>query len=333
MVKKLITAVLVLAASCTSTTDTQQWEPSNALAAMAPGVPFGAFGLLQGDHPPASLRLHVGSVSAGSVDNRLSEARNKGYRLVFTMTGGSHAQYMSDKNGGTCDLTEYRNGRCVFDLSRWKQKMNTFNTAAIRDMVAKGVADGTIVGNSVMDEPHVCGSGDGNNWGPCGTMTKAMVDGMCGYVKNIFPTLPVGAGHAHDKFQPEKNYAVCDFIMDQYSTRRGDVSDYRDASLAWGRRSGITILFSMNVLNGGKQDRDGNWDCKDEGGMKGTREPNCKMTGSQIQQYGLVLGPAGCALNTWTYEETFYNKPANEDAFQTIANKLAQVPAKECRRV
>ena len=41
-----------------------------------------------------------------------------------------------------------------------------------------GVADGTIIGSRVMDEPYVSGgaTGGGNTWGPKGTMTKARVD-------------------------------------------------------------------------------------------------------------------------------------------------------------
>ncbi len=39
--------------------------------------------------------------------------------------------------------------------------------------------------------------------------------------------------------------------MDQYSYRKGDVTQFRDAGLALGRRDGIAILFSMNIMNGG----------------------------------------------------------------------------------
>ena len=63
--------------------------------------------------------------------------------------------------------------------------METFNTQAIRDAVAEGVADGTIIGNSVMDEPQQSGTTT-KDWGPPGTMTKARVDQLCAYVKNIF---------------------------------------------------------------------------------------------------------------------------------------------------
>ena len=77
-----------------------------------------------------------------------------------------------------------------FDLAKWRARMDTYNTPAIKQAVAAAVADGTIIGNSVMDEPHNETVAAG--WG--GNVTKAMVDGMCGYVKQIFPTLDGGRG-------------------------------------------------------------------------------------------------------------------------------------------
>jgi hypothetical protein len=212
--------------------------------------------------------------------------------------------------------------------------MNTYNTAAIKDAIAKGVADGTIIGNSVMDEPHVTGSGSeggGNTWGPAGTMTKARVDSMCGYVKAMFPTLPVGVFHRHDVFEPANNYATCDFIADQYVTKAGDVTAFRDAALAFGRRSRISIVFSLNILNGGTQDRDGTWDCVGTGGL-GTRTNNCRMTAAQVRNYGSVLGPAGCGLLMWKYDSLFMANPDNRLAFQYLGDMLARTSGKSCTR-
>ena len=63
-----------------------------------------------------------------------------------------------------------------------------------------------------MDEPNVSGGGDGNTWGPPGTMTKARVDSLCADTKAMFPTLPVGVQHRYDVFEPTKSYRVCDFV-------------------------------------------------------------------------------------------------------------------------
>jgi hypothetical protein len=247
----------------------------------------------------------------------LREARTVKTRLVLNMTGGKHEKYMTDG---------------AFDYAKWVAAMDQYKSDAIRQAVAEAVADGTIVGNSVMDEPHVSGHGDGNTWGPPGTMTKERVDQMCGYVKNIFPTLPTGVAHRHDVFEPTKSYRICDFIIAQYSSRLGSVTQFRDAGLALARRDGHAIIFGMNILNGGTQDKDGVWDCTGTGG-KGTYEPNCRMTPTQIREIGGTLGPAGCGLTMWRFDDTFIAKLENQRAFGEVGTRLSSLPGKACRRV
>jgi hypothetical protein len=254
---------------------------------------------------------------ASTIVSKLDEARSKKLHVILALTGGKHENYMTDG---------------VFDRSKWNAKMQTYNTAAIKQAIADAVADGTIVGNSVMDEPQVHGIGaDANTWGPSGTMTKARVDSMCGYVKGIFPTLPEGVAHRHSAFQPTQSYRVCDFIISQYSAAVGDVTAFRDEGLAIAKRDGHAMLFSMNVLNGGTQDRDGTWDCSGTGGL-GQDAPNCRMSPEQLRNFGLILGPAGCGLNMWRYEPDFYANSGNQAASRDIAAVLGTLPSKACKR-
>jgi hypothetical protein len=186
----------------------------------------------------------------------------------------------------------------------------------------------------VMDEPHVYGLGDGNTCGPQGTMTKARVDSLCVYVKRIFPTLPVGVSHGHDAFEPTKSYRTCEFIIDQYSWRKGPVTEFRDKALAMAERDGMSIVFSLNIINGGIQAaRDGNWNCSlSTTGGRGTYNPNCRMTPQQVRDWGILLGSAGCALNMWRYDSAFMSDPENQQAFRDVAQRLAGLPAKRCSR-
>ena len=288
----------------------------------ARSIPFGPYGAWA---EAATLRTNmavftgaIGSVSPSALVARINEARRRGVNLMTAMTGG-HKPYLT--NG-------------VFDMAKWKAKMDAYNTPAIKQAVAAAVADGTLIGNSVMDEPHVKGLGDGNTWGPEGTMTKARVDEMCGYVKAIFPTLPVGVVHQHSAFEPDKSYRVCEFIVSQYSHRYGDVTRFRDDALAMGRRDGIAIAFSLNIVNGGIQaPRDGQWNCSlTATGGRGTYDPNCRMTATQVREYGLLLGPAGCAMMMWRYDDAFMANPANQQAFGEIARRLATQTGRPCTR-
>jgi hypothetical protein len=100
--------------------------------------------------------------------------------------------------------------------------------------------------------------------------------------------------------------------------------------LALAQRDGHAIMFSINILNGGTQDLDGTWDCPGVG--IGTYAPNCRMTPEQVRDNGLVLGPAGCGLVMWRYDEKFMANAENQRAFRDVAARLATLPAKPCRR-
>ena len=284
------------------------------------GIPFGPYGAWEDEGLKSnveSFNLSIGALTPRNIVPRLVHARANGHRLILAMTGGSHNQY---KTGG------------VFDYGKWLAKMLTYDTPAIHEAIDQGVADGTIVGASVMDEPH--NIEDGSSWGPKGTMTKARVDSMCGVVKQMFPTLPVGVVHDHDIFQPKQSYHVCEFLLDQYAARKGDVVKFRDAGLAMGRRDDMSIVFSLNIINGGIQaSRDGAWDCSPtETGGRGGGQPNCRMTAEQVRDWGILLGSAGCALTMWRYDPDFMARPENVQAFRDVAAKLATLPARSCGR-
>lgn len=246
---------------------------------------------------------------------QINAARTRRMKLVLAMTGGSHANYMT--NG-------------VFDRAKWNARMQTFNTATIRDAVAKAVADGTILGASVMDEPHVSGDGGGNTWGPAGTMTKVRVDSLCRYVKTIFPTLPAGVAHRWDLFEPVKSYQSCDFLLTQYTSRIGSVAAYRDGALAMAQRDKLAILFSLNILDGGT--RLLNCPTPLTGGP-GTFGGNCRMTAAQVTEFGkaFLTAPA-CGLLMWQHDDRFMARIENAIAFAELATVAAKQPAPPCRR-
>lgn len=284
------------------------------------GIPFGAFGASEGaafksntDH----FTLSIGSVEPDDLAQRIAMLRAAKHHLLMAMTGGAHANYTTDG---------------VFDINKWKARMNHYDTPAIKAALAAAVADGTIIGNSVMDEPQ--NTTPGKAWGPAGTMTKARVDEMCGYVKGIFPTLPVGVVHDHRVFEPDASYKTCDFIVSQYrwSKTKGDVAKFRDDALALGRRDGIAIAFSLNILDGGVPKRRAAECPIPETGGPGTAGPACRMTAAQVREWGLALGPAGCALTMWRYDPAFMSNPENVQAFNDVAAALAKAPAKPCRR-
>jgi hypothetical protein len=280
------------------------------------GLPYGPFGLWASattfDWGPAPFTISHDNTFASSIVTRVNTARQKGQRLVLEMTGGNSRDFKT-------------NGK--FDYYKWKNRMDTFKTTAIRNAVAAGVADGTILGNSIMDEPET------PQWG--GVMTKPLLDKMAAYVKNIFPTLPVGVNHGGPgyKWRTWEHYKVVDYTLNQYqwTASKGDISGWRDAVLSRSRADGVRTAFSMNLINGGTPDYSGSWDCAGTGG-KGTIYQRCRMTPSQVAGWGKSVGPSGCFTLVWRYDDAFMSKSANVDAFRSVASYLRSFTRKSCKR-
>jgi hypothetical protein len=290
------------------------------------GLPFGPSQQLSRTnqiHQPFTMTAD-GGYTPSNIVSRINAARAGGYKIMLQLPSGSHKD-------ATSPLMSVIDGVLQFDGAKWRAIVDQFNTSTIRQAVADGVRDGVIIGDVVMDEPQVGGAGDGNTWGPKGTMTKLRVDSLCGYIKQVFPTMPAGVFHQHNTFEPTKSYYVCDFIVDQYNDRRGDVTQFRDDGLALARRDGHAIMFSLNILDGGVQDKDGVYDCAGTGGF-GSFAPNCRMTPEQVREWGLILGPVGCGLFMWRYDDAFIANPDNQQAFRDIAARMATQPKKTCTR-
>jgi hypothetical protein len=217
-----------------------------------------------------------------------------------------------------------------FDMTKWKSMMDTYKTTAIQDAVAAGVADGTIIGNILIDEPET------KRWGT--VMTKGLVDEMAVYAKGIFPTLPVGVNHgppAYKKWRTTERYKVLDFVRYQYNwyITAGDVVAWRDAVLAQAKLDGVTPALSINVLDGGVKDMDGDWLCVDAGQAGiGTYWPNCRMTPDEVKIWGTALAPYGCYFMLWQYDNDYMSNPANQEAFKVIADLVASIPPRSCKR-
>ena len=285
------------------------------------GVHFGMFRLWKDPTTiawgPAPFTMSFNSINPDGIVDHIKAARANGLVLLLGMSTGH--RFTTDGK---------------FDMKKWEARMNGFRTPEIQAAVAEGVRNGTIMGNAVLDEPNT------KKWG--GVLDKPMVDRMCAYVRDIFPTLPQGLPVVH-WWRPNESYKVCDFIIDQWAwwqgpngagegSYTGNIEAWRDAALAQAKKEGIAIAFSMNVINGGIQ----SWATKEcpipKTGGHGTRVPACQMTADQVREWGLTLGPLGCAMFVWWYDPVFMSKQANVDAIRDISAKLAKTPGRSCLR-
>lgn len=283
------------------------------------GVPFGAFALWSTPTTvkwgPAPLTASIGASSPSTIVTQINAARTLGQKLILCMAGCAHAPVTTNS---------------AFDLAKWKTLITAYNTSEIRSAVAAGLSDGTVIGNSLIDEP------EHSSWG--GVLTKPMLDAMATYAKQYFPTMPMGVqfgGQASYTWRTAERFHVVDFTNNQYSWRifSGDVATYRAKVLAQAALEGVTAAFSLNILAGGVPDNDGVYDCTGAGqagiGVNGT---NCRMTATQLRDFGRALGPSGCILTMWTYDATYFGRSDNQQAFRDVAATLATTPRKACRR-
>ena len=285
------------------------------------GLHFGMFRLWQDSTTiawgPEPFTSSFNSINPDAIVDHINAARANKVTLLLGMSTGH--RFITDGK---------------FDMSKWEARMNSFNRPEIQAAVAAGVRDGTIMGNAVLDEPNT------KKWG--GVLDKPMVDRMCAYVRSIFPTLPQGLPVVH-WWRPTESYKICDFIIDQWAwwqgpngagegSYTGNIAAWRDAGLAQAKKDGIAIAFSMNMINGGIQ----SWATKacpiPRTGGPGTRVPACQMTAEQVRDWGLTLGPLGCAMFLWWYDPAFMSKPGNVEAIRDIGARLAKTPSRSCVR-
>jgi hypothetical protein len=282
------------------------------------GIPYGPSGLwemhkLRGPTQPFTASHNF--ILADTLVLQINNARSRSHRLVVALTGGPSTRYTT-------------NGQ--FDMSKWKATMNTYNKPGLKTAMAAAVLDGTVIGYSLIDEPET------KQWGS--VLTKAMIDQMVVYAKSIFPTLPVGLAHGPPGYtwRSFERYTKLDYVLYQFNHffTSGNVVAWRDAVLAQARRDGVTPALSLNVLNGGRQDRDdGVYDCAGPGqGGFGTRFPNCSMTPDQIRTWGKALTPYACFMMVWRYNAAYMSNTANQAAFKELATLAASKPRRSCRR-
>lgn len=280
------------------------------------GVPFGPFAFWSSNTTvyagPAPFTASIGQNNPGGIVAQITAARTMGLHLVLCLAGCAHAPVTT--NG-------------AFDLVKWKAAVALYNTAAIRTAITQAVADGTVLGNGLMDEPEHF------TWG--GVPTKAMLDGMATYARQFFPTLPMGVhtGPGGYKWRASEHYATLDFVANQYEWRAGPITTWLAAVRAQNAPDSVALAFSMNALAGGVQDRDGVWSC-DGPGQAGLslQSPWCRAPADSVRAWGRYLGPQGCFMVMWTYEATYFDRADNQSAFRDIAASLAVAPRKSCRR-
>jgi hypothetical protein len=265
------------------------------------GIVFGTFNMensLLGS-------VHTGSLRAGSVASSflpvLSDARAKGARLVIKLTGGS-ASHVKNADG-------------TFSFTKWKALIDKARTVDFGPYVA----DGTIIGHYLIDEPNMA-----HRWGGK-VVPQATIEAMAKYSKQIWPTM-----HTLVRVVPTwlasapVTYTYLDAGWAQYTAVKGDAASWiaREASAA--KSKGLGLIASLNVLNGG------NGSSK----IAGPESGKYSMSAAELRSYGSALLNQTyiCGFFQWMYNSTYYGRSDIKSAMSDLSAKARTHVKTSCRQ-
>jgi hypothetical protein len=259
---------------------------------------FGPFRMYQGPESAKGFTAGLTYADPKGLLRLLARLRANKQSAFLSLTGGAHEQYITVG---------------AFDFNKWKAGTDRYTTPELKAALALAVADGTVLGYNMLDEPQH------RSWG--GVLTRATVDSMAAYCKQVLPFMPCGVVVDY-RWRPAERYKVVDFIIAQTWMERQSAASFRDSAVAMARRNGVALVLSMNLFGA-------------------IRTPGCEPRGNQclmfpmdVREWGRAFAaePYACAVMLWRYDEPMWSRAEYQEQFRDIASVAAQRAAKPCRR-
>jgi hypothetical protein len=204
-----------------------------------------------------------------------------------------------------------------FSLELWKKRVDRFKGLNFEPYIA----DGTLLGHYLMDEPH-----SANNWNGK-PVPLADIEAAARYSKQLWPDMTTVV-RTHPGFLEGATFpwVHVDAAWAQYSARRGDAKAYIESNVASARALGLGLVVGLNVLTGGSK----------EGGTPGSRAGTWAMSASQIREWGSILAtaPYVCAVSLWKYakdDPSYFERSDIQSAAADVSRLAANRPRASCR--
>jgi hypothetical protein len=249
-------------------------EPAFAMAGMRDGIMFGSMNL-----PNAQISsVHTGAwrpVTPSTLLPELSGARAKGARLIVKLVPGDR---------------QLRNADGSFSFEKWKSMVDRYKRLDFHSYIA----DGTLVGHYMIDEPH-----RSSRWK--GGISQATVEAMARYSKQLWPDMVTFVRVVPSWLaQAPVQYRYLDAAYAQYASRRGDPARWLAGEVTFAKRLGLGLVLSMNVLDGGSK----------TSGIQGLSSGKFAMSATELRRNGTALlnESYGCAFIMYRYDATYYNR-------------------------
>lgn len=179
------------------------------------------------------------------------------------------------------------------------------------------LTDGTLIGVQVIDDRGA------TNWGGV-AITNAQTDEMAKWWKEIMPGLPTLVRDGRASGISGYSWQYLDGAIMQYANYLGDITAWRDGILNAAQTTKLSLVLSLNVLDGGNG----------SSGWQGGKSTKWNMSPTELRTYGQVLAaaPGICGLVSWKTDPTYQARTGVTEALKYIAGLAAQHPATSCNR-
>jgi hypothetical protein len=268
----------------------------------SPGIVFGTWNM-----PNSYLNsVQTGWMNGGPLDpsnilSWLSGARAKGARGVIKLCKG-HDSYVKNADG-------------TFSLSKWKSLVGRYQSVNLDPYIA----DGTILGHFLIDEPHRA-----DRWGGK-AIPPATLEAMAQYSRQLWPSMSTMVGEEPRWLASfAVTYTYLDAAWAQYTSNKGAVADWIAAEVSAAKGKGLGLVVGMNVLDGGNGSSH----------IAGYTRGKYAMSASEIRSYGSALLAQGydCGFFNWAFDAGYYARSDIGSAMSDMSG-MARAHAKtSCRQ-
>jgi hypothetical protein len=267
-----------------------------------PGLVFASFGM--GNE---SLdKVHTGWMAGGALDpknilSKLSGARARGGRVVIKLSMGRD-RYVKNADG-------------TFSLTKWKSLVSRFKSVNLGPYIA----DGTIIGHYLIDEPHRA-----QRWGGR-AISHTTLEEMAKFSKELWPQMTTIVRVAPSWLASAPfSLKYVDAGWTQYRASHGDAAKWVASETRAAERAGLGLVVGMNVLDGG----DGS------SRQRGYTRSKWAMSASEIRKYGSAMlgSQRACGFFNWTHDSDFYNRSDIRSAMAEVSSKARSHARTSCRQ-
>lgn len=267
-----------------------------------PGIAFASFSMSN-----AYLdNVHTGWMSGGSLSpqnilSNLSGARAKGGRVVIKLCMGRD-KYVKNADG-------------TFSLTKWKALVSRFKSVDLNPYIA----DGTIIGHYLIDEPH-----RPQRWGGKG-ISQQTLEEMARFSKELWPGMSTIVRVAPSWLASTSlQYKYVDAGWTQYTAGKGDAAKWVASEASAASRKGLGLIVGLNVLDGGNG----------SSRIRGFTGGKWAMSASEIRNYGsAMLGtPLACAFFMWTHDPKYYGRSDIRSAMSSVSDQARGHSKTSCRQ-